>query len=324
MFDVITFGQATLDVFLRSKEFKIIRSHKFLSGAGLCEMYGGKIELDDIFFTTGGGATNNAVSFERKGLRVAVVSKVGKDPAGESVKKDLEREAVNTTFIKESRKDRTGYSVVLSGPTGDRSILVYRGASATLSASEVPFKKLRARWFHISSLAGNLELLEAIINFAKKRQIKVSLNPGAKELGMVDDGLRPLLRDIDVLILNRFEASRLTQVSYNNRRGILKGLGLLTRGISVVTEGRKGAQVCDHKKDYFIGTHKVTVVDTVGAGDAFGSGFVAGLVKNYTIKNSLQLAAANASSVVTYIGAKKGLLRRNMFPKLKIVEREMK
>jgi len=55
MYDVITIGRAQLDIFVKSKEFKIVRANKFLTGAGLCQLYGGKIELDNIYTFSGGG-----------------------------------------------------------------------------------------------------------------------------------------------------------------------------------------------------------------------------------------------------------------------------
>ena len=67
MFDVITFGSATRDVFLRSKAMELHKEHGIEEA---CFPFGAKIDIDDIDFETGGGATNNAVTFTRliKGL----------------------------------------------------------------------------------------------------------------------------------------------------------------------------------------------------------------------------------------------------------------
>ena len=66
------------------------------------------------------------------------------------------------------------------------------------------------------------------------------------------------------------------------------------------------------------------LVDRTGAGDAFGSGFVAGLIRSgeecekgdidpENISYALRLATANAASVVEVIGASEGALSRKGF-----------
>ena len=54
---------------------------------------------------------------------------------------------------------------------------------------------------------------------------------------------------------------------------------------------------------------KTEVVDRTGAGDAFGSGFVSALAKGAGVEQAIRAGSANATSVVEYVGAKKGILR---------------
>ena len=56
---------------------------------------------------------------------------------------------------------------------------------------------------------------------------------------------------------------------------------------------------------------KIQPVDETGAGDAFGSGFIVGLIKGSSLTGSFNLAMANGASVVKFLGAKKGLLRNS-------------
>ncbi len=76
----------------------------------------------------------------------------------------------------------------------------------------------------------------------------------------------------------------------------------------VITDGRAGAQASDGESIYYFPPYSAPVVDTLGAGDSFGSGLVAGFIRNGDIQWALKLASANASSVVRYFGAKQGLL----------------
>ena len=71
MFDVVTFGSATREVFLKSAGLRTVKNSKFETGEAACLSLGSKVDVDDIVFTTGGGGTNNAVGFARQGLKTA-------------------------------------------------------------------------------------------------------------------------------------------------------------------------------------------------------------------------------------------------------------
>ena len=82
MFDVITIGSATRDVFLASKGFKVKRDKSSVTDVDLVLPLGSKIEVENIIFETGGGATNAAVTFTRQGLKTAAIARLGEDPGG--------------------------------------------------------------------------------------------------------------------------------------------------------------------------------------------------------------------------------------------------
>ena len=91
MYDVITIGSATQDVYLFSKRFKVLRDTRAVTGEVECFAFGTKIELDDILFEIGGGGTNTAYTLARQGLKVAALVKVGEDEAGREVEKVLKK-----------------------------------------------------------------------------------------------------------------------------------------------------------------------------------------------------------------------------------------
>jgi len=78
--------------------------------------------------------------------------------------------------------------------------------------------------------------------------------------------------------------------------------------VAVITDGRLGSQACDGKNVYVFPAYAAPTVDTLGAGDAFASAFVAEYMKTGDVCKALQMGAANSSSVVRYFGAKPGLL----------------
>ena len=116
--------------------------------------------------------------------------------------------------------------------------------------------------------------------------------------------------------MNREEAAQCTSIPYEKEIAIFKELDTIVKGIVVMTDGPRGAIVSDGRTLYRAGIFKETRrVDRTGAGDAFGAGFVAGLIQKNDITHALRLASANATSVVEYIGAQPGILTRAAFQK---------
>jgi ribokinase len=137
MFDVITFGAATRDVFLRSKAMELHRERGVMEA---CFIFGAKIPVEDLVLETGGGGSNNAVTFARMAkLKTAVVARVGNDAAGEEIIAVLKKDGVNTSFVQRDPKNKTGYSTIILSREAERTILTHRGAAALLDAAKIPW-----------------------------------------------------------------------------------------------------------------------------------------------------------------------------------------
>jgi ribokinase len=327
MFDVITVGSATRDVFLKSKEFKSKRARSSPTGFDLVVPLGSKLPVDELIFETGGGATNTAVTFARQGLSTACICRVGDDPGGKAVIESLEKEGVDISFTYKDMENQTAYSIILVVKNGERTILTFRGASAAFDKAMFPKEKLNTKWVVITGLAGNIKLLTDLVTWAYDNKIKIALIPGIGELEKGPRVLRPLFAKADVVIMNREEANELTGIPFDDKEKLVHKTCLLTAGIGVVTDGENGAIVCDRNYFYHVGTHKNKAIDRTGAGDAFASGFVVGLIKYENIEGALELAIDNSSSVVSFFGAKKGILRLGEKPfreKLPITKQKVK
>lgn len=316
MFDVITIGTATQDVYLISRRFRGARSLRLPVGS--------KLEVDGIHIDTGGGATNAAVTFARQGFRTATVAKVGNDIPGRIIKESLVKEKI-APFLISDQKYRTAYSTLLLAPSGERTILVYRGASEDMRSADIPWRKLKARWVYFASGGIDFGLLQKLVNFFHKQGALVAINPGKAQLALGLKRLKPILVKTKVFILNREEGARLAGVSYGNKKKIFEVLDRAVGGVLVLTDGKRGAMVSDGVKRWRAGTFKERrVEDRTGAGDSFGSGFVAGLMlKNErcekgvcrpeNIAYALRLASANATANIEVIGPKSGILTRRTF-----------
>lgn len=310
-FDVISVGSATLDVFIKSSDFKIIKSEEFFTGTAIAISYGTKSEVDQLLIASGGGATNSAVGLARLGLKAAVLARCGWDFAGKIIRQEIKKEKVSDQLLVQIEGDATDYSTVLLGPDGGRTILVYRGGSR-LEKSLVAFSKLKAGWLCISSLEGNLDLLASLLDWAKKSRIKVAVNPGRREIDQAVN-LLPLLERIDLLVVNQEEAAQLVGEEYFDAKVFGKA-ALLSDGLVAVTRGADGVYLFDHQDRLLQADgFQVEMVDATGAGDGFFCGLVAGLAKRWDLEKAVKLGIANGAAVVGEIGAKTGLLREQNF-----------
>ncbi len=308
-YDVITFGNATRDVFLESEAFRLNETHRKQNILPAFPL-GAKIEISGILFDTGGGGTNSAVTFARFGYSTAFVGRIGEyDVRGKEILRLLESEGVSTRLVSRDARVRTAYSVILLAPSGERVVLVYRGASAHLTDRHIPWERLQARWFYITSLAGNIRVLRRLVEVGKKRGAKIAFNPGAAELAHGRKQLAPILQHVDVLLLNATEAMQLAGLPASKSEAGFRDLCFSLPGIVVITNGPKGAIVCDNERRYRTVSRPVRVIDTTGAGDAFGSGFVAAYLRKPEMGYALKVATLNAESVIGSIGAKTGILR---------------
>lgn len=305
MTTILSVGAAVQDVFLsHSDEFKAVcvKPEECFMQLEL----GAKADVNNITFSTGGGATNAAVTFARQGLGSVFMGTIGHDPAGQAVLADLDAENVDTSRISYSKKYNTGYSVLLLAPNGERTILTYRGASTHYDVKNLDFKDVEADWLYVSSMAGDMEALNAMFRLAKKKSMKIFFNPGKAELKQINK-LKPLLEDVDVLSVNREEMMQI--VSGTDAEELVRhGLHLVSTVI--VSDGPNGVTASDGKTLVRAGMYQdVKVVDRTGAGDAFGSGFLSQWAAGKSLKECIIFASANSTSVVTKIGAKKGILR---------------
>jgi len=313
--EVVTIGSATQDVFIMSQGIQVMRLESYeAEEAYLALPYGAKVDVDDMFITTGGGATNTAFTFHRFGLRTAVVAKVGEDRSGEIIRERLREEQIDGSMLVADPQHRTGYSAILTGPTGDRTVLVYRGATLHLREDEIDWGRLKtARAVFVGSLSGETaSLYPRLVEFCAEHRIFLASNPGSTQFRQGLLACRGLVCHMDILFLNKEEAYRFTGVEprrgRHDEREMLRMLRDAGAERVVITEGAKGCQAIDGAAYYSVPACKAKVVSTLGAGDAFAAACTAALCKGEPFARALRYGAVNAAAVISSIGAKRGIL----------------
>ncbi|MBW2977413.1 carbohydrate kinase family protein [Candidatus Woesearchaeota archaeon] len=297
MFDVITIGSATVDVFATiPKKFKQIK-------------LGDKVLITDLKFETGGGGLNSAVALRKMGLRTAFLGKIGHDHNAFKVLHELKKEKVEVIKTAPA-EERTSYSFIQqSTKERDRVIYTFKGASDHLSTKEIDLKKLKTKSIYMATmLKQSFTTCEKIAQFAKKNNINLLFNPSTYLAAQGKTKLKKILDAATILVLNKSEAKLLLKTKNNNIDFLLKSLKRLGPKIIVITEGPKGMHAYNGTYSYSMQAYKVNVVSVAGAGDAFSSGFLAGIHKKQDISHALELGMANAASVIQYYGTKNKLL----------------
>ena len=287
---------------------------------------GSKIDIQNIDISSGGGATNAATTFARQGLISSFMGVVGEDSSGEQILKMLDEESIDTSRVEFSKRFNTDYSTIILAPNGERTILTYRGASEHIYAENFELKYGEFDWVYVSNLSGRLDLgsisnvarfgsqkIETIvqdvhIKEAIKKGARIAWNPGKKEL-QEPEKVRTLLQDVEVLIVNKEEASLIFE-GVSAEELVRNACSFVE--VAILTDGANGVWAASDGKIIRAGMYEdVPLIDRTGAGDAFGSGFVSQWVQGADIKESILFASANSTSVIQYMGAKKGILYKN-------------
>jgi len=311
-YDIITVGSAAVDVFIHTdpSQTEILNVHHHKD---IAYPLGAKILINEMNFFVGGGGTNAAAAFSRLGLKTAFLGKIGKDDNGKTITDCLFKEKVD--FIG-SYGQVSGYSIILDSSADDRTIFAYKGCNNNLKVNDFRFENINSKWIYMSSMIkDSFNTQKIIVEYAKKNNIKIAYNPS---LYLTRKGTRPLrsiLKNTEILILNKEEAQALVKDPKDNVYNLLFEVSKLGPKLVIITDGSRGAHCYNVIEEtvYSAKPRKVHIVETTGAGDAFASGFVAGVIMGKGINVSLKLGMLNAESVITHLGSKNILLDYTAF-----------
>jgi ribokinase len=312
---ILTIGGATQDIFLHYNNLDSISLPKNGENKNyLLLEEGAKIDLKKLNYYSGGGATNSAVSFKRLGFDVSAIFKLGKDAQADFILNDLKKENIDVSNVAYSDSLFTAISFIFPCPSGDRVVLAYRGANKELEIQDFSLEIIKKYdVVYITSLnTSPAKLLFEVTHYARKNNILVAINPGMNQLTTHTDEFKTALKNVDILTLNRSEAKGFFSLLQNTQftiESFFKEVSLLGPKVIAVTDGSQGVYVfCDNTIYFHPSIEPEKLVNTLGAGDAFGSCFVANLLYNKSIEEALIAGILNSSSVISKEGAKSGLL----------------
>lgn len=305
--DLLSIGDASLDMFLTPTESEALCTIDEKECL-ICFSYGDKIPVKTLEFSVGGNAANNAVGVTRLGLKSALVLTLGDDDIGNQIVEKATKEGVDMTYVIQQPSTVSNYSTVINY-AAERTIFVYHAPRSY----EFPVKLPKTPWVYLTSMGESFRpFYNHVVDWLKKNpEIKLAFNPGSYQLRVDPEVLKDVLALTHMIFVNRQEAERLTgmEESSGQEKELLKKLSALGPKIPVITDGENGSFIFDGSRFVHAGILPIDAHERTGAGDAFGSGCLSGIIKGKTLEEALLWGTINSASVIGYVGPQRGLLK---------------
>ncbi len=287
-FDVTGFGTNAVDYLLRVPEYPAFDT---------------KVELIDHQFAAGGEIASTMVGLKRLGLTAAYAGRFGGDHAGEFGIRSLVDEGVDVTYTDTIHGARTQVAfIAIDVRNGERTIMWQRDERLAYTDEDAPLDAAtRGRVLHMTP-----HDTLACIRMAKAARAKgviVSL-----DVDNVFDGIEELLPLVDVCIASAEFPERLLGIT-DKKAALGEIASRYGCGVTGLTLGAAGSII--YCQDTFFETPAFDVpggcVDTTGAGDAFRTGFLYGMLTDNTVDESARMANAVAALKCRGLGARSTL-----------------
>lgn len=307
--DVTAIGDIVTDAFIKLFDDQAV-TYKNDEGKWLAMKFATKLPFDHVeILEAVGNAANAAVAFSRLGLDTDFVTNVGDDSHGRDMIASLQKDKIDTRFVRINRGKKSNYHYVLWYKE-ERTILInhekYDYHWPHLRPNEVP------KWVYFSSISeGALDYHDQVADWLEANpDVKLAFQPGTFQMQAGVERLKRIYARSEVIILNREEAVLVTGGNYDDLHDLLNRLHGLGAKIAVITDGPDGAYASDGQQRLKMPLYPdpAPPKERTGAGDAFASTFVAALAKGNTIEGALQWAPINSMNVVQKVGAQAGLL----------------
>lgn len=272
---------------------------------------GETISYEALNIYSGGKGLNQSVALGRAGACVYHAGAVG--PDGDFLLELMREAGVDTRFVKRLEDVRTGNAIIQKDKSGDNCIILYGGANQMITKDQIDETISAFDEGDFLVLQNEINEMPYIMEQAHKQGMRLVLNPSP----MDEKIMKMPLQHISYFVLNEIEAGQMLGLSDEESRkltGEMLAITLYRRfpGAKVVlTLGEEGAIYCEEEKCIRQPSVKVKVADTTAAGDTFTGYFLAGLIENRSVKETMELAAKAAAIAVSRVGTAPSIPMRN-------------
>lgn len=261
----------------------------------------------DIRLTGGGAGANVAAWLAVLGVPVTLVARVGDDAAGTGQAAELRGYGVRCVFAVDPEAP-TGTIVSMVDGTGERTMLADRGANLRLHTADLPAALPPGGHLHLSGYTllhpGPRAAGLAALALAADAGLTVSVDP-ASAGPLADAGAAAFIgwtSGADLLLPNAAEAAVLT--GHRDPLAAAAALAGSYRAVAL-TMGAGGALWADGGEPALVPAAPVgEVLDSTGAGDAFGAGLLAAWLAGASGPDAVRAGVHTAGLAVTQLGAR--------------------
>ena len=234
----------------------------------------------------------------RSGVEAYHAGSIGED--GKFLLTQLQEAGVNTDYVNVLNTVRTGHAIIQNNKEGDNCILLYGGANQEITTEQVDAVLGHFQGGDFVVLQNEINEVPYIMEQAHKRKMKIVLNPSP-----MDEKIKKMpLQYVDYFLLNEIEAGQILETDGPDGEAMAKALHEKFPNMTIVlTMGEKGSIYLDSNETVLQPVYKVQTVDTTAAGDTFTGFFIGGILKGFTVKETMGLASKAAGIAVTRMGA---------------------
>lgn len=283
---------------------------------------------------TGGAPYNVLIDLAKSGARFPLLAAglVGKDDAGRQILEDCRKHKIDTRFLGTTPKAPTSFTDVMTEQgSGRRTFFHSRGANALWTGTDLDFKKIKVRMFHLGYLLCLDALDEADAEFGTKAArllaaaqaagLKTSVDVVSEDSERFAQIVLPALKFVDYCILNEIEAGKIAGFKTRQPDGQLDTVALRHAAGALLQQGARELVVIHFPEGAFARTRRGEdiwqssvklpakyIAGTAGAGDAFCAGVLLGLHEGWELRRCLLtgvcIAAASLSDATCTAGVK--------------------
>ncbi|PVE22423.1 sugar kinase [Microvirga sp. KLBC 81] len=266
--------------------------------------HGTKILPEKAVQAASGMATAAAITIARLGGHVELWARIGDDPVGDSFLLDLSQEAVRTDHIRRIKDARTAFSTILVDSAGERLVVPYTDSSLENDPGWLPLGEIA----EASAVLVDMRWLEgarAVLLEARRHGIPTILDADIAP----PEALREMISLADHVLFS--EPALLSLTSRGTpREALLEVAGNLRAEVVGVTLGAAGALIWQREQSegtlYELPSLPIRAMDTLNAGDVWHGAYVYGLVNNWGVLRSAQIANVAAAIKCESFGGRLG------------------
>ncbi|KRQ86371.1 2-dehydro-3-deoxygluconokinase [Caloramator mitchellensis] len=293
---------------LKNKNYDLIAVGEVLIDM-ISKDYSDGFECDTFIRHFGGSPANIAINTRKLGINSIIASSVGRDALGDFLLERLKKSGVETTLVNRVEKP-TSMVFVTKSKSSPRAIF-YRGADYLIEYSSDLEKAVKnSKILHFStwpiSMQPSRQTIERLLMVAKENGCIISFDPNF-HTDLWEDGefgreyVKKTIKYADIIKPSEDDAERIFGRDDLDKQ--IDKFHELGAKLVLMTLGKDGIIVSNGKDKFKLASLATEVVDTTGAGDAFWSGFYAGITSRRSILESVEIGQRVSAFKLKYVGA---------------------